>query len=296
MRLLVRCIAAAILVGSSGCSGNGTSNDSGNVTAGDNESSGDSGGGKANGGSGDTPDPRDAGSDVTGGAPVPGASAEGWKSAYVEGGKGSNCNQTQVEMTAANLPSLTFGESTLFVGFEQVGQNQNPIFARFDSGKKVYCEHHESEGPDGRAVGLTWDGGEVAYVVYTIVGGGSSLEGKSGWLPSYAPGAISGGGPKVSVVGKVNVIHGELERATFVIAIKSDNKVNSHGPAGPVTVLKNGSVEFFGGSAHKPIDADGKSAMNCTDYPFESHYVFEQDLSKLVCAECSNCKSQRPCE
>jgi len=198
-------------------------------------------------------------------------------------------------MEGAGVPSLTFGDTPIFVGFEQNGNNQNPVFARFDGGSPVYCEHHETEGPDGRAVGITWDGGDVAYVVYTIVGGGSSLEGKGGWLTSYAPGAIHGGGPKVSYVGNVEVTYGTLQTGTFIIAVKSDNSVNAHNPAGAVTVLEDGTIEFLGASAHKPIDADGHSAMDCTDYPFDSRYRLSPDLAQLVCADCTNCVASQPC-
>jgi hypothetical protein len=198
-------------------------------------------------------------------------------------------------MDAAGLPKLTFGDSTIYVGFEQVGQNQNPVVARFDAGALVWCQTHETEPPDGRAVGVTWDGGDHAYVVYTVVGGGTGLQGHDGWLPSYTTGSVSGGGAKVSVVGRVATSDGALDKSTFIIAIKSDNKVNSHAPAGAVTVLQDGNVEFQGESAHKPIGPD-KKPMNCTDYPFDSRYRFSADLSALVCAECTNCESTLPCD
>jgi hypothetical protein len=97
------------------------------------------------------------------------------------------------EMSAAGAANLSFGEATIYVGFEQDGQNQNPVFARFDGGAQVYCEHHEQEAPDGRAYGITWDGGPTAYVVYTIVGGGSAFDakGKGGWLDRYGDGGGS---------------------------------------------------------------------------------------------------------
>lgn len=251
---------------------------------------GGAGGGGATGGSGGS------GAGGGGSKPSPGKSADGWQSAYEKGSVGSNCDASADELLSSGMPSLTVGDTTLLVGYHQKGNNQNPIVARVDAGETVYCTYHETEGPDGRAESITWDGGDVAYVTYTIVGGGSSLEGKGGWLSSYAPGAISGGGPKVSVVGRVDVPTGALDTSTFIIAVKSDNKVNSHGPAGPVTMLEDGNVEFLGGSAHKPIDADGKSAMDCTDYPFDSRYIFSPDLKTLVCAECTNCTSQKPCE
>ncbi len=232
----------------------------------------------------------------TGEAPAPGPSAEGWSSSYADDGVGFSCDAARAELEASGAPGLTFADTAIFVGFEQVGDNQNPLVIRFDGDTRIYCQKHETEGPDGRALGVTWDGGDVAYVVYTIVGGGSALESatQGGWIPAYAPGAISGGGPKVSYVGRVDVADGSLMSGTFVIAVKSDNKVNSHSVSGPVTVLKDGNVEFLGSSAHKPIDVD-LTAMDCTDYPFESRYVLTPDLTAVVCAQSTNCTSQRPC-
>jgi len=230
------------------------------------------------------------------GAPTPGPSADGFETAWNEDGVAASCDDDEASMIASGVPHLTFGDTRIFVGYRQVGDNQDPFVARFDAGASIYCAYHETQGPDSRALGLTWDGGDVAYVVYTTVGGGSDLEGKGGWLASYAPGAISGGGPKVSVAGRVDVTDGSLATATFIISVKSDNKVNSHRPSGPLTVLTDGTIEFLGESAHKPIDVDGKSAMDCTDYPFSSRYRFSADLTDVVCADCTQCTSTTPCE
>lgn len=232
-------------------------------------------------------------SNASGEAPVPGAAQSGWDSAFADTTVACGSDQASFEGAA----SVNVGGTTLYVGHEQVSaNNQDPVLARFDDGELVYCNYHEDDGPDGRAVGLTWDGGEFAYVVYTIVGGGSDLEGKGGWLTSYAPGAISGGGAKVSYVGRVSATSGDLESGTFIISVVSSGEVNSHSPVAAPTVLQDGTVEFLGESAHKPIDADGQSSMNCTDYPFDSRYVLSADLSEVVCAESSNCVSQMPCE
>ena len=257
------------------------------------------GGGSGSAGSGEGTDASDGASandeaDVTGSAPPPGPSAAGWEAGYADGGVRIDCDQDLGAMQQAGAPSLTIDDVTLVVGYEQIGNNQNPIVARFDGEAMVWCARHETEGPDGRALGLTWDGGDVAYVVYTVVGGGSSLEGKGGWVPSYAPGSISGGGPKVSYVGRVQAADGTLDAGSFIIAVKSDNTVNSHNPAGPPVVQPDGTVRFSGSSAHKPID-EGMVAMDCTDYPFDSTYVLSADLSEMVCAECTQCVSQRPC-
>jgi hypothetical protein len=267
-------LARTMLVVMFGCDGMGASEDAG-------ERARDAGSERA----------RDAGNIVR---PPPGPAAEGWESAYLEDSAGASCEDD--EGALSELPHVTIGDSTIYAGYRQAsGNNQNPIVARFDAGTRVWCVEHEDDGPDGRAVGVTWDGGDYAYVVYTVVGGGTDLEGHDGWLASYAPGAISGGGPKVSVVGRVSALDGALDTATFVIAVRSAGEVNTHNPAGAVTVLEDGNVEFLGSSAHKPIDANGQRSMDCTDYPFESRYRFSADLRELVCADCTNCVSERPC-
>lgn len=230
---------------------------------------------------------------ISGESPAPGVSQEGWQSAYVDTGIGCGPD----ESAFSDAASVTVGDTTLYVGHEQVSaNNQDPVVARFDDGEAVYCHYHEDDGPDGRAVGLTWDGGQFAYVIYTVVGGGTDLEGKGGWLDSYAPGAISGGGPKVSYVGRVEVETGELESGTFIISVLTSGSVNTHNPSAAPTVLEDSTVQFLGESAHKPIDADGSTSMDCTDYPFDTKYVFSSDLSELICAESSNCVSQMPCD
>jgi hypothetical protein len=108
---------------------------------GNNDSSGSpsSSGGTSGGDGGTNPLPRSP-------------SAPGWQSAFSKGGAGVNCNYTEAQYKSASAPSLTFGSTTIYIGFEQIGQNQDPVFARFDNGQKKYCEHHEraySAGRDG---------------------------------------------------------------------------------------------------------------------------------------------------
>jgi hypothetical protein len=210
----------------------------------------------------------------------------------------NTCSATAELLEASDVARVRIGESTLYAGFDQVsGDNQDPVVARVDGDTVVWCHHHENDGPDGRALGVTWDGGSKAYVVYTIVGGGSDLE-KDGWFRSYGGhAAISGGGSKVSVLGQLDAASGELLTATHLIAIKSERKVNGHKPSGAPRVTADGSVEFYGESAHKPIGADAKNSMVCSDYPFNSKYRFSPDLKSLLCAECTNCTDNvLPCD
>ena len=184
--------------------------------------------------------------------------------------------------------------SALYVGFQQQGQNQNPVFARFDGGSLRYCEHHEEEAPDGRAYGVTWDGGATAFVVYTIAGGGSAFDDKARgkWLDHYGDG---GGSSKVAYIGEVDTASGDLRAGTFVIAKKMDGKTNSHKPADAILFLDDGRLELHGDSAFQPMNPD-KSLMDCTDYPFHTKYVFSGDLVTLTCSSSTNCTSNAECE
>lgn len=227
-----------------------------------------------------------------GGAPAPPAplAAAGWKDAFDASGKGLRCAMTKEEMSSA--PSVTFGDTTIFVGFEQIGDNQDPLVVRYDGAKQTYCTHHEREPPDGRALGIAWDGGSTAYVVYTIVGGGSALDkaAKGGWLESYG----RGGGPKVSVLGAVDAASGALTAATFVIAKKNDGSTNTHTPTGAPIRREDGRIELRGSSAFQPVNPD-RTPMTCTDYPFATQYVLSADLRALECSSSTNCTAKAPC-
>ncbi len=219
--------------------------------------------------------------------------SEGWQRAFSKGGEGLSCEMSFEQMSGSKAPRLTFGEATMFVGFRQVGQNQDPVVARFDKGQATFCQYHETQGPDSRAHGLTWDGGAKAYVVYTTVGGGTDLEkaAKGQWLDRYGDG---GGSSKVSVLGEVDTATGALNRATFLIAKKKDGKTNSHGPVDAPTVLEDGTILFLGASAFQPMNPD-RTIMECTDYPFDTRYIFSADLKTLLCSSSTNCVSKAPC-
>jgi hypothetical protein len=200
---------------------------------------------------------------------------------------------TAAQMKAANAPSLTFGTATLFAGFVQIGQNQNPVFARFDGDARTFCEEHEKEPPDGRALGVTWNGGDTAYLVFTIVGGGSAFDAKAKgrFLDRYGDG---GGSSKVTFVGEADAVTGSLRHGTFLIAKKQDGKTNSHSPRSAVIRRGDGALEILGSSAFQPMNPD-RTIMQCTDYPFDTKYVLSADMTTLLCASSTNCTSKAPC-
>ncbi len=272
-------------------------------------------------GSGQSSDGDGAGAGGAGGAGNPGAGSTGtgtsldlgpmaasWQKAFKADAVGVTCEMSYDEMVASGAPSLTFGDTTIFVGFQQYGDNQDPVFFRFDAHEKTYCEHHEQEPPDGRAYGLTWDGGPQAYVVYTVVGGGTAFEqaAQGGWIERYGDG---GGSAKVTVIAQVEIQFGTVTKATFVPAkvIKSGlPKTNTLVPADAVTVLEGGELAFAANSAWSPLNPDGSlmcatpdvypGALEGKDGPnFLAH--FTGDLSTMSCgstADCSNVLS--PCD
>lgn len=261
----------------------------------------------------ETPSPQETGD---GELPPPGANADGWKRSELGLAEAIDCDMSPEALASSGAARVSVSNDTIYAGYEQIGDNQDPRVVRVSGDEIVYCVAHETSGPDGRAVAVTWDGGESAYVVYTIVGGGSELDGSNGWLSSFAPGAISGGNKKVSYIARMKVADGSVNGdGTFVISVLNPDPdkdrttpvVNSHAPAEPVRVLKDGSVEFRGNASHKPIDSTKQLSMpGCPDSAagFDSLYVFSADLTTLICAEAvpneqsadgRACESSRPC-
>ncbi|HEU4537657.1 MAG TPA: hypothetical protein VFS00_26235, partial [Polyangiaceae bacterium] len=171
-----------------------------------------SGGGQAGGGG----QANGAGQAGGGGVMVP-RGDERWQQAFAEVGFGVTkageleCTTDAGALAASGLARVSAGGATIYVGFHQVsGDNQDPFAARVEGDRVAWCRYHENDGPDGRAVGLTWDGGPFAYVVYTVVGGGTDLE-MPGWFRSYGGhAAIGGGNKKVGVVGRLDAATGAL--------------------------------------------------------------------------------------
>jgi len=232
-----------------------------------------------------------------------------WKRAFNEKAGSIGCEQSYAQLKASGTPRLTFGRTTVFVGFQQYGNNQDPVFARYDGTREVYCEHHEKQSPDGRALGFTWDGGRTAYVVYTVVGGGTELETKAsrGWLNRYGDGGASAA---VTVVGQVELGGGTLMRSTFLVARRIKNgqiKTNSIFPAAAPLRTASGKIAIVARSAFAPINPD--QSLMCPsgsgEYPQpgpgradKASYVgiFTASLGGLTCARTWGCSNvRRPC-
>jgi len=62
---------------------------------------------------------------------------ENWRKAFQEDGAALDCAMSYDEMVASGAPSIDSGATTIFVGFQQYDNNQDPVFARFDDGQQV---------------------------------------------------------------------------------------------------------------------------------------------------------------
>jgi hypothetical protein len=233
------------------------------------------------------------GNDGGNGADDAGAPDPAWVRGTSESPVAMDCTRTRSELEVSGAPAVAVDDTVIFAGYEQVsGNNQDPLVVRFDGDAQTWCEHHEQTPPDGRAVGLTWDGGDTLYVVYTVDGGGSGFDAHvDGWQDSYG----MGGGPKVSVLLAVDAEDGSPTHGTYVISKLSNGNTNTHGPREAPFVESDGSVGFRGESAFQPLNPD-KTTMTCTEYPFDTFARFSADLSTVLCAESTNCLASTPCE
>ena len=288
------------MIASAGCGGDETAGSGSSDPPGTSSSGGGNGTGTSGGNGGGT----SGGMGTTeAGAPTKGSSS-GFTWAFAATSVAFDCGESFSAILAKNVTHVTVDGSTIFAGMEQVsGNDQDPVVARFDSaGAKVFCEHSKKGGGiDGRAYGVTWDGKDALYVVYTIVGGGTLFDAaaKGGWLTSYGDG---GGSSKVAVIGALDPATGVVKRATFVgsrVVKNGQTKTNTLVPADAVHVGADGSLEFLGTPAYCTLNPD-KSSMcdpaKTTDYPKSYRARFSPDLSTMSCASATGVSTiKQPC-
>jgi hypothetical protein len=227
----------------------------------------------------------------------------GFKYAFTPSSVAIACGDSAAKLLASGAAKVTFGDSTILAGYAQVSANeQDPIVARIDGGSVVFCEHtKKGGGPDARAYGITWDGRDTLYGVFTVVGGGTSFDAasKDGWVPSYGNGGASA---KVMVVGKLDPKTGKLERATFVpsrLVKDGQTKTNTLTPADAVHVRPDGSLEIFGNAAYCSLNPDRTSMCNAggQDYPKGYRARLTADLRQMLCASASGVSNvTTPCD
>lgn len=123
------------------------------------------------------------------------------------------------------------------VGYDQASSNnQNPFVRKVDaSGQQVWRLTYENTPVDGRAVWVALDANQKPYVVFTVDGGSKDagainkkeLDNPDAFSGVFQNSYGTGGGPKVSIIARLNPNNGKIEKGTFITARLTDGKTNT---------------------------------------------------------------------
>ncbi|MEM0982888.1 MAG: hypothetical protein AAGI17_02950 [Planctomycetota bacterium] len=142
----------------------------------------------------------------------------------------SSTGLTEQELIDALVPSVRFGNTSIYFGFLQVSAaNQDPVIAAFRDGVRLWERaDYETTGDDGRAVGILWDGRDRLYAAFTATGTQAGPDYRrfttTGWLTSYG----SGGGARAAIVLRLDPETGiPFEEGSFFRAQLSTGRTNT---------------------------------------------------------------------
>jgi hypothetical protein len=202
------------------------------------------------------------------------------------------CTDSQATIKAKGGPSVTFGTTSIYIGYQQVSSlNKNPRLVRFDNGQRTWCRtDYEVTNDDSTGYGLIWDGGSVLYGVFSTTGtqGLASQDFRrfstTGWLTSYG----QGGGAKVAVLARINPSTGTIANATFLSALLTSGASNS------VTVTglswTGSSLVVKGNSGFAPRRTN-KTRMSCSgSSPFVHTIEFAANLGSALKSTADRCQ------
>ncbi|MEM6431166.1 MAG: hypothetical protein AAF708_18155, partial [Deinococcota bacterium] len=209
---------------------------------------------------------------------------------------GFECDDNEVTISASGAARISFGNATIYVGGRQVAaDNQDPRITRFDKGVQTWCLGNlETSGDDSRGYGLVWDGADTIYAVFSATG----TQGEpvtdfrrfavNGWLPSYG----AGGGPRVAVLVRINLISGEPISATYLSARQgSDGSTNSLTVTG-LELTTTGEVVVRAETSAFPRSINPNVSIDCPAYDglVEDYtLVLSADLSTALSATAPSC-------
>lgn len=196
-------------------------------------------------------------------------------------------------IAATGAASLTIGTQTIYVGTWQASSNnQNPIIASFDSSNPSnnwVKTDYEATGTDGRGLGLFWDGSNL-FAAFTTDGTQGSVSedwrratgatGQFSWLNSYG----SGGGAKVSVVGKLDQTTGDLTDAAYLSALLTNGNSNTL-TVTDFSVNNSGNLVVNAESFFNPRNPNGSRMTRVDDSitsPFDYTIELTPDLDTVV--------------
>ncbi len=202
-----------------------------------------------------------------------------------------SCRDSEAVIRRKSGPVVAFGRSHIYAGYQQVSSdNQNPIVARFDRGRRTWCRtDYETTGDDGKGYGLLWNGGNALYAVFSATGsqGTASQDYRRfstrGWLSSYG----SGGGPQVAVIARLNPNTGNPVAGTFLTGVLSSGRTNSL--LVRALAWSDGRLTVTADSWYAPRRID-RQPMTCTgSSPFVYTLTLGANLSQAAAATAERC-------
>jgi hypothetical protein len=206
------------------------------------------------------------------------------------------CTDDEVSISASGAARVSFGNTTIYVGGRQVAaDNQDPRMTRFDNGEQTWCLGNlETSGDDSRGYGLVWDGADTIYAVFSATGTqGEPIDdfrrlAVNGWLSSYGP----GGGARVAVLVRINLISGDPITATYLSARRgSDGNTNSLTVTG-LEITTTGEVVVRAETNAFPRSTNPNVSIDCPAYDglVEDYtLVLSADLSTAISATAPSC-------
>ncbi len=182
-------------------------------------------------------------------------------------------NQTDLALPEKKTSAVASDGSVYSVDYVQASStNKNPRVIKKDAnGNQIWEVKQEESSVDGTAEAVALDGSDRPYILFTVDGGSNDntyitkhkIETgafDSAPFPSYG----SGGGPKVTVVALLDKDTGKIEKATFLIARKSDGKTNTFSPTG---LAVSGESVLVGASSYFTPPDSGATQSNWKNNP-----------------------------
>jgi hypothetical protein len=198
---------------------------------------------------------------------------------------------SEAAIAATDAARIIVGTQTIYIGTDQVsGNNQNPIVRSFDSTNPANNwtrTDYEVTGADGRGLGLAWDGTNL-YGVFSVDGTQgnpnqdfrrAASDAEQAWLRSYG----QGGGPKISVLGRIDPSTGELLDAAYLSALLSNGNSNTLTVDG-LSKNAGGNLVVSAQSFFSPRRPDGTRLTQITPGSSPFAYVVEitPDLRRVI--------------
>ena len=202
-------------------------------------------------------------------------------------------NATYNQMHSSSAIRVSAGNSTFFIGYQQVSAtNQNCIIAKYTNGQQVWVRtDYENTGDDSRGYGLLWDGAQNLYALFSSTGtqGDPSHDFRrfcgNGWHTSYG----QGGGPKVTVILKIDPITGDPFEGTYAMSRLANGNANSLS-VDSLQLLNSGNLRLFAQAWYSPLHVD-RVPYECTGLsPFQYTFTLNGNLTTAVETEVVGCK------